>query len=326
MISKRKILSLFLFLLFFGSLSIITYADTGTYTILDYSVKLTPHSDGTVEIEYYQKWMVTGGHIPWITIGTANRNYQIDQSKNKGNIRSVYSYNSSGWSGVRIDLDKDYLPDETFEVGFTLIQSKLFYADKETYKLDFTPGWYDNAITERLMISIYLFAPIDHVKAYPDSMRIEGQEVIWEKYNLGKGAKYAVSISFPKTYMPLVQTGTLKVKKKSSTKILGRLKFLIVFIPILSIVLLGFIINIVRATIRGIKYNKRRGLYFSASSFKSALKSSSGGGGFGGRSSSCACACASCACACACAGGGGAGCSKKINHSCPVCSDNKRKK
>ena len=326
MILKRKISSIFLLLLFFASLSIISRADTGTYTILDYSVKLTPHSDGTVEIEYYQKWLVTGGHIPWITIGTANSNYRIDQSKNKGNIRSINAYNSSGWSGVRIDLDKDYLPDETFEVRFALIQSKLFYADKENYKLDFTPGWYDNAITERLMISIYLFAPIESVKIYPESTRIEDQEVIWEKHNIAKGGKYTVSISFPKTYMPLVQSDTLKVKEKLSTKILGRLKFLIVLIPLAFMILLALIINVVKATMRGIKYDKKRGLYFSASSFKSALKSSSGGGGFGGRSSSCACACVSCACACACAGGGGAGCSKKINHSCPVCSNYKGKK
>jgi hypothetical protein len=321
MISKRNVVIIFLFLLFLGNATIISFADTGTYTILDYSVKLTPRSDGTVEIEYYQKWLVTGGHIPWITIGTANSNYQIDQNKNKGNIRSIYAYNSSGWSGVRIDLDKDYLPDETFEAGFTLIQSKLFYADKDNYKLDFTPGWYDNAITERLAITMHILAPIANVKAYPEPTRIEGEEIIWEKLNLDKGGKFNVYISFPKRYMPLVQTNTLRVKEKTITKILGKLKFLIVLIPLAFMILLSLIINVIRATIRGIKYDKRRGLYFSTSSFKSSLKSSSGGGGFGGRSSSCACACASCACACACAGGGGAGCSKKTIHTCPVCSD-----
>jgi hypothetical protein len=323
MISKRNIVIIFLFLLFLGYTTIISFSDTGTYTILDYSVKLTPRSDGTVEIEYYQKWLVTGGHIPWITIGMANSSYQIDQSKNRGNIRSIYAYNSSGWSGVRIDLDKDYLPDETFEAGFTLIQSKLFYADKDNYKLDFTPGWYDNAITERLTITMHIFAPMDSVKAYPEPTRIEGEEIIWEKLTLGKGGKFKVSISFPKTYMPLAQTNTLKAKEKTISKILSRLKFLIVLIPLASMILLALIINVIRATIRGIKYNKRRGLYFSASSFKSALKSS-GGGGFGGRSSSCACACASCACACACAGGGGAGCSKKIHHTCSFCSGEER--
>jgi hypothetical protein len=64
MISKRNAVSIFIFLLFLGNATIISFADTGTYTILDYSVKLTPRSDGTVEMEYYQKWLVTGGHIP----------------------------------------------------------------------------------------------------------------------------------------------------------------------------------------------------------------------------------------------------------------------
>jgi len=305
-------------------ISLLGYADTGTYKILDYRVKLTPLSNGTVEMEYYQKWLVTGGHIPWITIGTANSSYQINQAKNRGNIRGIYSYNSSGWSGVRIDLDKDYLPNETFEVGFTLIQSKLFYADKDNYKLDFTPGWYDRAVTERLVVSVHIFAPIDKVSAYPEPTAIDGQEIIWEKLNLREGKKFSVSVSFPSTYMPSIQTDTLRIKKKLITKILSRLKFLIFLIPIAFVILLSFIVNVIKATVRGVKYSKSRGLYFSASSFKSALKSSSGGGGFGGRSSSCACACASCACACACAGGGGAGCSKKIGHSCPICANRKR--
>lgn len=314
----RLYIALF-FVFLIGSIPFLAFADTGTYQILDYRVKLTPRSDGTVEIEYYQKWQVTGGHIPWITIGTANSSYQIDQSKNSGNIRRIYSNNSSGWSGVRINLDKDYLPNETFEVGFTLIQSKLFYADKEHYKLDFTPGWYDRAVTERLVLTMHIFAPIDKVSAYPEPTKIDGQEITWEKLNLRKGKKFSVSVSFPRSYMPNVQTDTLRIKEKLSTKILARLKFLIILIPFASLILLSFIVNVINATVRGIKYSKSQGLYFSASSFKSALKSSGGGGGVGGRSSSCACACASCACACACAGGGGAGCSRKIVHTCPLC-------
>ncbi len=319
MILKRKVLSIFLFLLFFASLSIITRADTGTYTILDYSVRLTPHSDGTVEIEYYQKWLVTGGHIPWITIGTANSNYQIDQSNNKGNIRSIYSYSSSGWSGVRIDLDKDYLPNQTFEVGFSLMQSKLFYADKENYKLDFTPGWYDRAVTEKLTVAIHFFAPLDQVIASPGSTRIEGEEMIWEKFNLGKGQKLSVSTSFPKSYMPQASKSALKSRS------VGRKGLFRWVSPSFLIFFTLWITLFIIAKIKGSRYG-RGGSIFAAGSSGRYGRSSSGGGGFGGRSSSCACACVSCACACACAGGGGAGCSKKINHSCPLCSDNKRKR
>ena len=55
-----------------------TYAaDTGTYEILNYTVELTPLSDGSVNMTYYQEWLCTGGHIPWVTVGTANGNFDI---------------------------------------------------------------------------------------------------------------------------------------------------------------------------------------------------------------------------------------------------------
>jgi len=214
---KGRIFLLFFFVFLYLCNPFCLYADTGTYQILDYTVKLTPRSNGSVEMEYYQKWLVTGGHIPWITIGTANASYQIDQSKNRGNIRRIYAYNSSNWSGVRIDLDKDYLPNETFEVRFSLVQSRLFYADEGNYRLDFTPGWYDRAVTDRLVVKMHIFAPIDRVTAHPTPTRIEGQEIIWQKLNLRKGKKFSVSVSFPRSYMPSVQTDTLRIKEKLRT-------------------------------------------------------------------------------------------------------------
>jgi len=54
--------------------------DTGTYRIVSYRVALTPRSDGTVAIDYYQRWLVTGGHIPWIMVGTPNGNFDIEES------------------------------------------------------------------------------------------------------------------------------------------------------------------------------------------------------------------------------------------------------
>jgi len=311
-VMKGRFYIVLFFVFLIGSIPFLALADTGTYQIIDYTVKLTPRSDGLVEMEYYQKWLVTGGHIPWITIGTANSSYQIGPSKNRGNIRSIYAYNSSGWSGVRIDLDKDYLPNETFEVGFTLIQSRLFYADKDNYKLDFTAGWYDRAVTERLVITMHLFAPIDRVIATPRPTRIEGQEIIWEKHNVGMGYKFPVSISFPKTFMPEASSNALRSRSRGSPGLFG-------FIVVLLII--GAIIPIIIGLRIATRSYGRGGSLFVAGSGGRSGRSSGGGGGFGGRSSSCACACVSCACACACAGGGGAGCSKKISHSCPICLD-----
>jgi hypothetical protein len=310
MIIMKKGLLLFLIaIIFILCISVVAFSDTGTYRILDYRVKLTPRSDGTVEMEYYQKWLVTGGHIPWITIGMANSSYQIDPSKNRGNIRIIYAYNSSSWSGVRIDLDRDYLPNETFEVGFTLIQNRLFFADENNYKLDFTPGWYDRAIIENLSITIHLFAPIDKVNYSPRIARIKDQEITWNTYNLSSGRKFPVSISFPKTYMPQISTKALRTEQRGR-----RVSGLFLFFAII-----WFFIAIA-VILKASGYGKGGSLFAAGTGGRSG-RSTGGGGGFGGRSSSCACACVSCACACACAGGGGAGCSKKTSHSCPICSE-----
>ncbi len=315
---KRKIYRVLLFIFPLLGFFLFVSADTGTYKILDYVVRLTPHSNGTVEIEYYQRWLVTGGHIPWITIGTANSNFRIDPSKNRGNIRNIYSYNSTNWSGVRIDLDKDYHPSEIFEVGFSLIQSKLFYADEDNYKLDFTPGWYDRAVTGRLIVVIHIFAPIEQVNASPRPTRIEGEELIWEVLNLGRGQRFSISISFPKTFMPQAEPSVLRTKRASGKPSVWFGFFFPFFIIFFVIVVI--IISIVK----GNRYGRGGNIYVGGYGGR-AGRSSGGGGGFGGRASSCACACVSCACACACAGGGGAGCSKKITHTCPICSEEKGK-
>jgi uncharacterized membrane protein YgcG len=316
-----QITLIFLFLI--GVISTFAFSDTGTYKILDYRVNLTPHSDGMVEIEYYQKWLVTGGHIPWITIGTANSAYQIDQSKNTGNIRSIYAYNSAGWSGVRIDLDKDYLPDETFEVGFCLTQSHLFYVEGDNFRLDFTPGWYDRAVIEKLTLSMHVFAPIDKVTTYPNPGKIEGEDIVWEKLSLNQGEHYDISIFFPRTYLPNISNKAFKWGK-SPTRILISNIIDWLFILFVCGIVIYVIVKIVLASRR---YGKGGSLNVAGSGGSSAGRSgrsTGGGGGFGGRSSSCACACVSCACACACAGGGGAGCSKKIHHTCSFCSGEER--
>ncbi|HEY3418427.1 MAG TPA: hypothetical protein VGM23_16245, partial [Armatimonadota bacterium] len=133
--------------------------DTGTYTILDYQVALTPHADGKVRIDYDQKWQVTGGHIPWITIGTPNENFTIASSG--AAVKSAGAASEGDWSGVRLDLDRDYQPGETFEARVSIDQSNLFYADATNYHLDFTPGWYDQAAISTMQIRLKSFVPID---------------------------------------------------------------------------------------------------------------------------------------------------------------------
>jgi hypothetical protein len=309
---KRAIVLFLLFSLIGGVAS----ADTGTYRILDYKVSLTPHSDGTVDIEYYQKWLVTGGDIPWITVGTPNENFEI--LEHSGAVSRITLANQGGWSGVRLDLDRDYLPNQVFEIYFTISQNNLFYADKESYRLEFTPGWYDRAITDTLRITVKFFAKLETVKTNPQPSWVSGEEMIWVKNNLGNGERFSISVSFPKKLFP-AEVGKGNLNHSSSA---GNPAFVIVLIIV-------FVVGamVARAFLFPGARGYSGGRIFYGTSDRGGFgggRSTGGGGGFGGRSVSCACACVSCACACACAGGGGAGCSRKTQHVCPLCKNWRR--
>ncbi len=295
--------------------------DTGTYEILDYRVKLTPSSTGAVKIEYYQKWKVTGGHIPWITVGTAGGDYRIE--KYGGAAVSASDASQGNWSGVRLDLDKDYRAGDIFEVSFVLQQNKLFYADNENYGLEFTPGWYDRAIIDTLSISVIFFANISTVTAKPKPSAVADNVMTWMKVNLSRGEKLSISISFPKKLFPAEIN---KSKLKSEGGSAG-------YIPLIMLVFAFILFIVLKALVSSKRRKYSGGNIFYGGIFGGrggkgsggSGRSTGGGGGFGGGGFSCACACVSCACACACAGGGGAGCGRKDRHSCPVCKATEKK-
>ena len=63
------------------------------------------------------------GDIPWVTVGLPNGSYTI-QSHSQA-VAVISPANSNGFSGVRVDLDKDYLPGQTFTIQFAVLQSNL---------------------------------------------------------------------------------------------------------------------------------------------------------------------------------------------------------
>jgi hypothetical protein len=316
---KRTILT-FWFLSLLLTVSVALGGDTGTYRILDYRVSLAPRSDGTVNIQYYQKWLVTGGHIPWITVGTPNDNFTIVGHADA--VSQISSASQGGWSGVRLDLNGDYQAGQVFEASFAIIERGLFYADEESYRLNFTPGWYDRAITDTLRISVKLFAKLETVKASPEPSLTSDEEIIWVKNNLGKGERFSISISFPKKLFPS-KAGTINKSNLKESPNIGNIIFTIIVMFVLAIIIIA---TVLAPPSRRRPYSGGRifygGLFGGGSGKGGGIggdRSTGGGGGFGGASISCACACVSCACACACAGGGGAGCSRKLGHTCPLC-------
>ncbi len=293
--------------------------DTGTYRIQSYRVRLTPHSDGTVTIDYYQKWLVTGGHIPWITVGTPNSNFTIAGSR--GAVASIASASEGGWSGVRLDLDRDYRAGQTFEVHFSINQRNLFYASTGNYELNFTPGWYDRAVTDTLRVSVKFFASLETVTANPRPSLVSNDEMTWEKLGLGPGEHFSMRVSFPVGLFPSgIAKGNLK--GGSGDRLSGATgAFVFMFVAVIVVIVILALFSSKRRYSGGrVFYGGVPGGRFGRG-ISGRGRSAGGGGGFGGAATSCACACVSCACACACAGGGGAGCSRKLEHTCSACGE-----
>jgi len=171
-------------------------ADTGTYRIIDYSVTLDPKPNGEVVMDYSQTWLVTGGYIPWVTVGLANANYQIIGWG--GAAKTVSNGNDGSWIGARVDLNKNYMPNEKFTYNFTIVQRNLISQRSNGYSIVFTPGWYDRSTIDKL--SLKVISPIDllNVTTDPKPSETVGRTLVFSKNNLGMGERYKISVNFPK--------------------------------------------------------------------------------------------------------------------------------
>ncbi len=292
--------------------------DTGTYEIQKYDAVLMPHSNGEVEISYMQKWLVTGGDIPWVTVGLPNPDFYVQNFS--GAAKSVEQANQGDWYGVRIDLDRDYQPQETFQINFTIIQRGLLERTDNGYRLVYTPGWYDRAFTDALTVKLVSPVKVTDLTTDPQPNSVNGQELVWTRTNFGKGERFTVSIDFPVTLIDKSAQGPgippLPPPPLSPPVTGGGIAK---WIPVAVFVMIGLAILLALNTKED--YKKDGSTYTSPEIYSgSPIRNRRIGGGFRSCiSCACACACVSCACACACAGGGGAGC-KKPHHSCPICS------
>jgi hypothetical protein len=172
------------------------FADTGTYRISDYAVTLEPQNDGQVRLTVVQQWQVLSGDIPWITVGLPNKNFSIESSG--GSASRVAAENSGGFTGVRIDLDQDYLPGQSFKITFTVLQRNLLerLTSEKQWRIDYTPGWYDRAVTDHLKIT--LVSPVayeTYSNINPTPTAVNGNTFVWERSNLAPGGKYKISVS-----------------------------------------------------------------------------------------------------------------------------------
>jgi hypothetical protein len=190
---RRVLLIAAIFFITLTLLPIPIYADTGTYEILNYTVELTPSSDGSVNMTYYQEWLCTGGHIPWVTVGTANSNFDIISSG--GNVGSARKDSSGGWQGVYLTLDKDYTSGEKFAISFSMIQRNLLerLTNEGKWRINFTPGWYDNCVTDNLTITLDSPVPVSSYSFTPQPTQVIDNIVTWQT-SLARGDRFNVTM------------------------------------------------------------------------------------------------------------------------------------
>jgi len=296
--------------------NVLSSEDTGTYQIQEYNVVLMPHSNGEFEISYMQKWLVTGGHIPWVTVGIANSDFNVQNFG--GAAKAVEPANQGDWYGVRINLDRDYQPHETFQFNFTIIQRRLLERADNGYYLVYTPGWYDRAFTDALTVKLVSPGEVADLITDPRPNSVNGQDVIWTKKNLGDGERFTVSIGFPNGIYneTLMDKSEIPPPLPPPPDISAQGSHEPNWIMILLIMLICIIGLVGLASTNRNDDDKKDGSSYTSPAIYSASSRISSHSHSSGRSISCVCACA---CACACAGGGGAGC-KKPHHSCPTCS------
>ncbi len=239
-------------LIFIITMAVPVLADTGTYQILNYATTLEPQNTGDVKITYEQQWKVLSGDIPWITVGLPNFHFSIMDYSDAA--AKVSADNSSGFSGVRVDLNKDYLPGQTFSVKFTILQGNLLerLTSENKWRINYTPGGYDRAAIDRLQITLIspvLYETYSSVSPMPTS--VNNNIITWERSNLPPGEKFNILVeSVDGSFL----TGTSSLSSQSS----GPSGWVIVLIiAVVLLVIYGLIVLAVRksrqARERGIK-------------------------------------------------------------------------
>ena len=273
--------------------------------IHEYTIKVDPNKDGTLNINYYIKWEVLeegDGGVDFITVGVANR--FVENIKGlTNNIKKIH-YSSENGSTVQIDFKNTYHKGDIFTVSFSIRQKRIFTLNNNQVEYSFKPGWFEEIQVEKLT----LYWNKDGV-VKTNATEESGNYYKWTE-SLDYNETIKTNLVYDKSYFE-----TLNPKEDYSDQTENPVVY-IIFIGILAaFIVFIIVINNITAD----KYQSCRGFsghihhhhfYFGRHqgyrrSGKVIVKPS-GTSGSGVHGSGCACACA-----CACAGGGRAGCSRK---------------
>jgi hypothetical protein len=240
----------------------------------------------------------------------------------------VRADNSGNWYGVYVTLDRDYQSGSSFEFTFKV---RLQYLMKNG-QINYTPGWYDSAVTGKLTIRALVPPNAGEMTYNPTPTATDSSKIVWEKLNLNPGARMTIQVTFKglesATYVPLVPPSDGGLSDTPLDALV-----IPVIIVIFGAVLTFFAIRqrksqatltdtptkrkVVTLDKEGKVVKEEEEEEYTKPSVRPVTTSRSS---CYVRSCACvSCACVSCACACACAGGRGAGCAKKGFIDCDKC-------
>ncbi|MGN1298439.1 MAG: hypothetical protein ACI4UE_00420 [Candidatus Scatovivens sp.] len=298
---KRKIsllISLLLVLLLTFSISLTAFAVTSNPLdeILYYEVIIDPRSDGTLDMKYKINWKVLDsereGPLQWVKIGVPNSH--VDEIVGiSNNIDEIRYYEEGGSNYIRIDLDRDYLKDETLTLEYSIHQSYMYIVeeDKHLIRYSFTAGWFPDIEVKELKI-LWNSRNVLEVSSNGDTLN---GYYIWSS-PLKMNEKFNISVKYNSDVFEYNLDEQYKEEKGSS---------------LLTVILIGIIIALlILFIIVGIAEDNNYDGGYGGSGSNSGSRSSVFIHSSCASRSSCACV-STCACACACAGGGRAGCTKK---------------
>lgn len=223
----KKIIVIILLL---GMLMPTVLADTGTYEVDKEYVDLVITQNNTnVKIKYQITMSVTSGNIPWVTVGLPNSKYTIKDYG--GAAKNCKRDNYGSWTGVKITLDKTYYSGDSFSFWFEVTQKGfIYYYEKENKSsIQFTPCWWDNAITEDLKVVFQLPPQIREVVTTAQGAKFGESTVTWQWLDVPKGTKHKVGM-----LMPLEAFSSLGKAKDSNID-----TFIILIVVIFCIMMFG---------------------------------------------------------------------------------------
>lgn len=261
--------------------------------IQDYTIKVNPTPDGTLDITYNITWKVldstSEGPLTWVKIGAPNKNFEIYEDYSS-NIKKISMLREGNDIFVRVDFNKVYEEDDVVRFYYTIHQKNMYIRDldKHLCRYSFTPGWFDEIEVKHVQIMWNEKNVIDS-----NTEVKEDGYLIWED-RLPEENRLNASVEYNLDVFTTSEEGEAKEYSISSGAIL-----IIIIVVLCIVVIIGIAIFV------SDDYDSGSGL----------------GGGHttiihsGGCASHSSCVHTGCACACACAGGGRAGCSKKDFYS-----------